>query len=149
MFQWMRSDERDLYKSTIATLAQDRRLRPVFIQKKSVTEQIAWIHKTLQLKTCNMIGEHLLQVFFMKGQEKILVTFCDSMGIEHDGKGSVDGDLPETLDANKLKSAVDTLLAEYSPQLTTLYLQVFNMQTEGGWSTLSDLLASDDRLKLN
>lgn len=149
MLQWMRNDERDLYKSTVATLAQDRRLRPVFIQKKSVAEQFAWIHKTLQLKTSNLIGEHLFQVYFMKGQEPLLIAFCDAMEIPHDGKGSVEGDLPDTLDADKLKAAVDTLLASHSPQLVTLYLQVFNLQTQNGWESLTQLLASDERLKLN
>lgn len=148
MFQWMRNEERDLYKTTVATLAQDRKLRPVFVLKKSVPEQIAWLHKTLKLKSCDMIGEHLFQVYFMKGQEKMLVTFCDTMGIEHDGKGSVDGDLPESLDAAKLKEAVDKLIEESGAKLTTLYLQIFNLQTENGWDSLTEILEKDERLTL-
>ena len=45
----------------------------------------------------------------MKGQQPLLIDFCDSMGIEHNGEGSVEGDLPETLDDEKLKATVDTL----------------------------------------
>lgn len=149
LFQWMRDEERDLYKHTIATLANDRKLRPVFIQKKSVADQIAWAHKTLKLKSSNMIGEHLFQVYFMQGQQDLLVAFCDAMGIEHDGKGSVDGALPETLDADTLKAAVDTLLDKFDPQLVSLYLRVFNLQTENGWKSLTELLASDERLALS
>ncbi|MFC5051288.1 hypothetical protein ACFPK9_11785 [Rubritalea spongiae] len=149
LFQWMRDEERDLYKHTIATLANDRKLRPVFVQKKSVADQIAWMHKTLKLKSSNMIGEHLFQVYFMQGQQELLVAFCDAMGIEHDGKGSVDGDLPETLDADKLKAAVDTLVEKFDPQLVSLYLRVFNLQTDNGWDNLTKLLASDERLALN
>ena len=148
MFQWMRDEERDLYKTTVATLAQDRKLRPVFVTKKSVPEQIAWLHKTLKLKSCDMIGEHLFQVYFMKGQEKMLVSFCDSMGIEHDGKGSVDGELPETLDADKLKAAVDKLIEENGEKLTALYLSVFNLQTESGWDSLTELLEKDERIAI-
>lgn len=149
LFQWMRDEERDLYKHTIATLANDRKLRPVFVQKKSVADQIVWAHKTLKLKSSNMIGEHLFQVYFMQGQQDLLVAFCDAMGIEHDGKGSVDGALPETLDADTLKAAVDTLLEKFDPQLVSLYLRVFNLQTENGWESLTELLASDDRLALS
>jgi hypothetical protein len=147
LFTWMRTDERDLYKSTVATLANDRKLRTVFIQKKSVAEQIAWMHKTLKLKSSDMIGEHLFQVYFMQGQQALLVAFCDAMGIEHDGKGSVDGALPETLDTDKLKAAIDTLLESFDSHLVSLYLRIFNLQTQNGWENLTEILASDERLQ--
>jgi hypothetical protein len=70
------------------------------------------------------------------------------MGIEHDGKGSVTGDLPESLDAAKLDEAVDTLVGAYDPKLVTLYLHVFNLQAAGGWDSLTAKLAADERLKL-
>lgn len=144
----MRDEERDLYKSTVATLAQDRKLRTVFIQKKPVPAQIAWMHQTLKLKSSNMIGEHLFQVYFMQGQQALLIAFCDAMGIEHDGKGAVDGELPADLDADKLKAAVDTLIESNDPQLVSLYLRVFNLQRAGGWDSITAILASDERLAL-
>ena len=147
LFTWMRNEERDLYKTTIATLANDRKLRPVFVQKKSVAEQIAWMHKTLKLKSSDMIGEHLFQVYFMQGQQSLLVAFCDAMGIEHDGKGSVDAALPEALDTDQLKAAIDILLVDFEPQLVSLYLNIFSLQTESGWENLNEILASDERLK--
>ena len=148
LFTWLRNDERDLYKNTVASLAQDRKLRPVFVTKKSLPDQFAWMHKTLKLKSTDMMGEHLFQLWFMKGQEELLVTFCDAMEIPHDGKGSVDGDLPDSLDAEKLKGAVDALLEKYDAKLVTAYLTVFNLQTENGWDSVTALLGSDDRLKL-
>jgi len=148
LFTWLRTDEKDLYKNTVASLAQDRKLRPVFIQKKTFPNQIAWLHKTLKLKSTDMMGEHLFQLFFMKGNEDLLVTFCDAMDIEHDGKGSVEGELPDTLDADKAKAAVDTLLEKFDTKLVTAYLYVFNLQSEGGWDSISAILESDDRLKL-
>ena len=148
MFMWMRETDRDLYKTALGSLATNRKLRPAFIQKKPATEQIAWMHKTLQLKTSDMIGEHLLQVYFMKGQENMLVTFCDALGIPHDGKGQVEGDLPETLDPDKLKTAIDSLLETHDPALVTLYLHTFNIQTPDGWTALSDALTNDERLQL-
>jgi|TARA_B110000908_G_scaffold41145_1_gene49986 hypothetical protein len=148
LFTWLRNEEKDLYKNTVTSLAQDRKLRPVFIQKKSLPDQYKWLHKTLKLKSTDMMGEHLFQLFFMKGNEELLVTFCDAMGIEHDGKGSVEGELPKELDAAKAKGAVDALLAKFDPNLVTAYLYVFNLQTEGGWDSITALLESDDRLKL-
>jgi len=32
--------------------------------------------------------------------------------------------------------------------VVTLYLQVFNLQRPGGWEAVSELLQSDERLKL-
>lgn len=84
----------------------------------------------------------------MKGQQDILKTFCDGMGIEHDGSGQVEGDLPETLDADKLKTTTDSLLEGNDSKLITLYLRIFNLQRPNGWDTLAALLESDDRLKL-
>jgi hypothetical protein len=148
LFTWLRNEEKDLYKNTVTSLAQDRKLRPVFIQKKSLPDQYKWLHKTLKLKSTDMMGEHLFQLFFMKGNEELLVTFCDAMGIEHDGKGSVESELPKELDAAKAKGAVDALLAKFDTNLVTAYLYVFNLQTEGGWDSITALLESDDRLKL-
>ncbi len=148
LFTWLRNEEKDLYKNAVSSLANDRKLRPLFIQKKSFPDQIAWLHKTLKLKSTDMMGEHIFQLYFMKGNEELLVTFCDAMGIEHDGKGAVEGELPETLDATKTKEAVDLLLSKFDSKLVTAYLYVFNLQTTGGWDSITAILESDDRLKL-
>jgi len=42
-FMWMREEERELYKTAIATLAEPKKLRPAFIQKKPVPDQINWL----------------------------------------------------------------------------------------------------------
>jgi hypothetical protein len=100
MLDWFRANDRNVYKSAVATLAGNRKLRPVFIEKKPLAEQYAWIHKTLKLNACNTIGEHLLQAYLMAGQQSMLAMFCDGMGIPHDGKGSVVGDLPKNSTRN-------------------------------------------------
>ena len=148
MLDWFRDHDRNVYKSAVATLAQSKKLRLVFIQKKPLPEQYAWILKTLRSKTADTIGEHLLQAWFMAGNQEMLAKFCDAMEIEHDGKGSVTGDLPKDLDAAKLDGAVDTLVGAYDPKMVTLYLHVFNLQRPGGWETLTAKLEGDSRLTL-
>lgn len=149
MFMWMRETDRNLYKTALGSLASNRKMRLPFLQKKPVTEQIAWMLKTLQLKPSDMIAEHLLQVYFMQGQENMLVTFCDSLDIPHNGKGQVEGSLPDTLDPDKLKTAIDALLEQNDPALVALYLHTFNLQSPEGWSALSAALEQDDRLQLS
>ncbi|MDB4354003.1 hypothetical protein N9Z02_01730 [Akkermansiaceae bacterium] len=149
MCQWLRENDKNLYNTAVGSLAANRKLRPIFIQKKKPADQCAWLHKTLKLRTSDTVGEHLFQVYFMKGQQEILKAFCDGMDIKHDGEGQVEGDLPEELSADKLASTVDTLVAAHDPKLITLYLRVFNLQRLSGWETLSDILTSDARLKLS
>ena len=148
MLDWFRANDRNVYKSAVATLAGNRKLRPVYIQKKSLPEQYAWIHKTLKINACDTVGEHLLQAFLMAGQQSLLAMFCDGMGIPHDGKGSVVGDLPKKLDAARLTETIDRLLGLFDAKLLTLYLHCFNLQVPGGWADLTEKINSDPRLTL-
>ena len=148
MLDWFRANDRNVYKSAVATLAGNRKLRPVFIQKKSLAEQYAWIHKTLKLNACDTIGEHLMQAYLMAAQQSMLAMFCDGMGIPHDGKGSVVGDLPKSLEPERLATTIGQLIDLFDPKLLTLYLHCFNLQVPGGWPDLTAMLASDARLLL-
>jgi hypothetical protein len=148
MLDWFRANDRNVYKSAVASIAAKRKLRPVFVQKKTLAEQYAWIHKTLKMKDCDIIGEHLLQVWLMAGNQDLLISFCDHMAIPHDGKGAVEGELPDTFDPEKLAATVEHLLATHDPRLVTLYLLVFNLQRPDGWPQLSDLIASHSQLSL-
>ena len=148
LLDWFRANDRNVYRSAVATLATNRKLRPVFVEKKSMAEQYAWIHKTLKLKPCDTIGEHLLQAYLMSAQQSLLGMFCDGLGIPHDGKGSVVGDLPKKLDAARLDTTIDRLVDIFDPKLFTVYLHCFNMQVPGGWPELTTKIESDDRLVL-
>ncbi len=148
ILDWFRANDRNVYKSAVATLATNRKLRPVFVQKKTLPDQYAWILKTLKLNACDTIGEHLLQAYLMSAQQSLLGMFCDGLGIPHDGKGSVVGDLPKKLDAERLSTTIDKLVDIFDPKMLTLYLRCFNLQVPGGWPELTAKLESDERLKL-
>jgi len=144
---YMRKEEREVYKSALATLASGRRLRPVFIQKRPLDKQLLWIADSLKLRTGDAVAEQLLQVWLLKANKEMLIAFLDKMGIGHDGEGSVD-ELPEELDAEKLGEAIDFLLADYPPDAVKIYLHLFRSQRPGGWESLATLLAEDERLAL-
>ena len=148
ILDWFRANDRNVYKTAVATLASNRKLRPVFVQKKPLTEQYAWVHKTLKLNACDTIGEHLLQAYLMSAQQSMLAMFCDGLGIPHDGKGSVVGDLPKKIDAERLSSTIDRLVDIFDPKMLTMYLRCFNLQVPGGWPELTNVLETDSRLKL-
>ncbi len=145
---FFRNEQRDIYKTTVATLAVQKKLRPVFVQKKPVPAQIAWLIKTLKQRPSDTVAEHLLQVWLLKTQKDMLITFVAALGIEHDEEGGVE-DLPETIDPEKLKEGIDLLLEKNPAPLVTLYLSVFQLQQPGGWPEIAEALAKDERLQLS
>ena len=120
IFQYLRDEQKEVYQASLASLTQNRRLRPVFIQRKPVAQQIVWLLKNVQLKGSNEIAEHVLQLWLMKAHQAVLVEFLDGNGIEHDGEGAAD-DLPDDLDAKKLKATVEKLLADHDYEVIKKY----------------------------
>jgi hypothetical protein len=148
MLDWFRANDRNIYRTAVNSLTSNRKLRPVFVEKKPLADQYAWILKTLQLRSSDSIGEQLMQAYLMAGQQPMLAAFCNGLGIPHDGKGVVTGELPAQLDADQLSTTIDTLIESHDPKLVTLYLLCFNMQTPNGWPALTEKLATDPRLTL-
>lgn len=147
ILNWFRDYDKNAYKTLISSLASDRKLRPAFVQKKSIAEQYSWVLKTLQLKSSEGIGLQVLQTYLLSAQQSMLAMFCDGLGIPHDGKGSVIGQLPKDLDSEKLDVTIDKLLSLFDAQIFILYLHCFNMQVEEGYSALNNKLSNDERLK--
>ena len=144
---YLRNEEREVYKSTLATLATGRRLRPVFIQKRPLEGQISWMKQSLKLKSAESVAEQVLQVWLLKSKKDMVIGFLDAVGIEHDGDGSVE-ELPEEIDVEKLNVAVEKMIELNSADEVKLYLHMFQSQRPGGWEALGKLLEEDERLKL-
>lgn len=148
MMNWFRENNREIYKSVIASVAKERKLRPVFVQQKPLAEQYDWVLRNLRVKRFDSIGEHVMQAYLMSAQQSMLAMFCDGLGIAHDGKGAVVGDLPKGLDAERLEGTVERLVDLFDPKMLTMYLRCFNLQVDGGWPELTAKLEADARLVL-
>lgn len=146
VFQFLRDEQREVYSASLASLASNRKLRPVFIQRKPAAAQVEWLAKNIKLRSSGEIAEHVLQIWLMKAHQKMLVTFLDGVGIDHDGEGAAE-DLPEKLDAKKLKSTVTKLIKDHDPEVVKIYLHVFQMQRPGGWEELDKLIQSTPELQ--
>ena len=146
IIQYLKGEEKEAYKSVLAGLAQSRNLRTIFIQKKPIDKQISWIIDNLKLKTSNEIADQVFQVWLLKAKKDMLIGFLDQLGIEHDGEGSVEGDLPEKLDKKKLTKAVEEMLEKRSEEEVKIYPHLFQSQRSGGWNELNELIGSDERL---
>ncbi|MFM7182255.1 MAG: hypothetical protein ACKO2G_12425 [Verrucomicrobiales bacterium] len=147
ILMYFRENERNVYKTAIGTLAEPKKLRPIFVLQKSVPDQVSWMLKELTHKRGEGVAEQLLQVWLLQARQAMLIQFLDGLGIAHDGKGAVD-DLPDELDREKFPPTIDSLLATFEPTEVAIYLHVFNEQTPNGWAEISQTLESDARLAL-
>lgn len=146
VFQYLRDEQREVYTASLSSLATNRKLRPVFIQRKPAPAQIEWLFKNIRLRGSEEIAEHVIQLWLMKAHQSLLTGFLDGVGIEHDGEGAAE-DLPDDLDAKKLKSTVTRLLKDHDPEIVRIYLHVFQIQRPEGWQEIKDLVAATPELQ--
>ena len=147
ILDWMRNQERAIYRAAVRELGALKKLRPEFIQRKPLQEQFSFIQKMLAWKPSNEIGDHLLQVWLLRKHQDMLITFLNTLDIPHDGNGIVN-ELPETLDKEKLAKAVDELFEKYPAGVASVYLQMFQLQTEDGWDDLAVVVANAPRVTI-
>lgn len=139
--------EKPLYKATIDSLAKQRKLRPVFIERKPREERQAWMREALGRKANEGVAAHLLQIWLIGAHKALLCDFLDALGIAHDENGTIE-DLPDAPPREKLQAAVETLLAKHDRGLVAVYLHAFQALDENGWPTLEAVLSEDERLRL-
>ncbi|MHA3773863.1 hypothetical protein ACXR0O_20200 [Verrucomicrobiota bacterium sgz303538] len=140
--------EKPLYKATVDSLAKQRKLRPVFIERKPRDERFAWLKDTLGKKNNEAIAAHLLQIWLVGAHRQVLCDFLDALGIAHDENGTIDT-LPPAPSKEDLTKAINTLFEKNDPAVVSVYLHAFQALDETGWSTLEELLKEDSRLQLD
>lgn len=146
VFQYLRDEQREVYTASLSSLAANRKLRPVFIQRKPAPAQIEWLVKNVKLRGSGEIAEHVIQLWLMKGHQDVLVGFLDGLGVEHDGEGAAD-DIPDEFDKKKLKSTVEKLLKDHDPEIVKAYIHVFQLQRYEGWPEITELIAATPALQ--
>ena len=139
--------EKPLFKATVDSLAQARKLRPLFVERKPKWERFAWIRENLGRKQNEAIAAHLLQIWLVGAQSKLLCDFLDGLGIAHDENGTLEN-LPPAPPVADLGRAVEELLKNHAQGVVAVYLNAFQALDENGWSSLAELIESDPRLQL-
>jgi hypothetical protein len=147
-FAYLQGEQRELYNATIATLAKQRKFRPVFIERKPPAERHVWMKDALGRAQNASVAAHLLQIWFVSGHSKLLCAFLDGLGIAHDENGTVD-QMPAAPEKTKLLAAIEDLMDRFDPEVVKVYLHAFQaLDDAGGWSTLDEILGEDARLRL-
>ena len=147
IFGYLQHEQAPVFKSVIQALAGQRKLRPVFIERKPRDERYAWVKAALGRKTGDALAAHLLQAWLLGTEVEMLCSFLDSLGIAHEKDGTVEN-LPESPSQEKLAAAIDLLLEKYPAEKVAVYLHAFHdMDSTVTWPPLGELLARDPRLQ--
>lgn len=147
LFSFLQENEKPLYRAAIESLAGQRKLRPVFIERKPRQERAVWMQEALGRKQSAAIAAQLLQIWLIGAHSALLCDFLDALGIAHDENGTLETLPPAPPKKNVLK-AVELCLSKHDPKVVVTYLHAFQALDEQGWSTLAELLAEDPRLAL-
>jgi hypothetical protein len=143
---WILESEKPTYRATLNAVAAARHLRPVFLERQPKTQRHSTMIATLARPALEEVASTLLRTWLVKKHRTMLVDFLNGMGIEN-SEGVVE-DLPPAMDDQKLRAAVDGLLAKYPPETVSVYLHAFNDMNEVNWPNLKGLLETDNRLQL-
>jgi hypothetical protein len=138
--------DKPLYKATMQAVAEARKVRAVFLERQSRAQRHSTMLSTLTRPSMELATGNLIRTWLLKKYKGMLVDFLDALGVKHN-EGVVD-DLPETMEDEKLKSAVETLLAKYPHEAVAVYLNAFKDMNEVNWPNLKTMLESDKRLQL-
>src|SRR5689334_17608229 len=111
--------DKPLYRTTLAAVAEARKLRPVFMERQPRTQRHATMLTTLARPALEMATANLIRTWLLKKYKDMLVDFLDALGITH--KDGVVDDLPASIDDAKLKTAVDALLTKYPSEVVAVY----------------------------
>jgi hypothetical protein len=136
-----------LIETTLDTLAKQRKLRPIFLERKSVEERAKWVQDMLGKTVNNSSAAYFLQIWLVACHTPMLKAFLSALNIPHDENGTIE-ELPSAPDLEALKPAVDKLFAEFDPGVVRVYLHAFQAFDLNGWPSLAILLAEDERLKM-
>lgn len=138
--------DKRIYRAALETIAQSRRLRLVFMERMPREERHAMMLASLVKPPMNLAADGLIRNWLLKKHSGLLVDFLDALGIAHE-TGVVES-LPKQVPDEKLKAAVETLLAKHPAPAVSVYLHAFNSMNDETWANLDTMLHEDSRLYL-
>jgi hypothetical protein len=138
--------DKPLYRATLGSVAEARKLRPVFFERQPKPQRHEAMLASLAKPSLEMIAANLIRGWLLKKYKGMLVDFLDALAIPH--KEGVVDNLPETMEDEKLRAAVDAVLAKYPREVVGVYLNAFSEINDVQWPNLEAMLKTDTRLQL-
>lgn len=140
------ASDKPLYHATLSAVAEARKVRPAFLEKKPRATRHQDMIQTLTHPNMEPQAGLLIRAWLLKTQTSIITDFLNALGIPH--KEGVVEELPPKLEDDKLNAALDALAAKYPKERIAIYLNVLCATGDVSWPNLEKLLQSDSRLQL-
>ena len=148
IFSWLQNQQKEMYKATVQGLANQRKLRPIFIERRPPAERHTWLKGALSRGVSDALAGHVVQAWLLGANQQMLNDFLDALEIQHGEDGTVD-ELPQSPTREKLGTAIDGLLAKYPVEEVAVYLHAFqSMDSSVSWVPLGELLEEKPELHL-
>jgi hypothetical protein len=139
------ADDKDMYRATLAAIAQAGKVRPVFLERQPRAQRHPSMIAALSRPGLDLIASNLLRSWLLKKHSAVLIDYLDALGVPH--KNGVVENLPDTVEDAKLNAAIDGLLAKHPREVVTVYLHAFNSMNDTRWANLDAMLKNDARLQ--
>ncbi len=140
------ASDKDLYRVALVSVAQAKKVRPMFLERQSKAERFRTMAVALRRSDLQMVAGNVLSGWLVKNQQPLLIDFLTALHIPH--QNGVVETLPATVEDQKLHDAVELLLGKYPPEVVGLYLRAFHDMNEADWPNLKKILSEDVRLML-
>ena len=138
-------NNRDMYRVTLNSVAEARKLRPAFLERTPRAKRNVEIAAMLAKPRLEIISANLLRDWLMSAQKSMLCDFLNALDVAHKD-GAVE-DLPATIDDVKLKNAIEGLLTKYPVEEVSVYLNAFFTMNDARWPNLQAALENEPRLQ--
>ena len=146
IIEFNHASEKKLYRAALETVAQSRKVRAVFLERQPRVERCAAIAASLSRPAMHQAADSLLRNWLLKKHTSLLTDFLEALGIQHEN-GVVEA-LPKTVDDERLKVGIESLLARHPREAVAIYLHAFNSMNGENWTNLEVLLRTNPRLRL-
>jgi hypothetical protein len=140
-----REHNKELYHTALATVAEARKLRPAFFERRPRDVRHAEMTAMLSRPRLELVAANLLRDWLMKQETPMLADFLDKLAIPHKD-GAVEN-LPPAIEDPALQAAVDLLLSKYPPEEVSVYLNAFYTMNDVRWHNLETMLKESPRLQ--
>jgi hypothetical protein len=139
-------NDKDAYRLALQAVAESKKVRPVFLERKSRGDRNKEIVSMLGKPRLELAAANLLRAWLLRKHKQMLIDFLNGISVKHN-EGVID-DLPKSIEDAKLKQAIETLLGKYPAEEVSVYLNAFRSMNEVSWDNLKKLLEEDSRLQL-
>ncbi len=145
ILEYAHENNKDLYRAAMGAVAEARKLRPAFFERRPRAIRHTEMTATLSRPRLELMAANLLRDWLMKEKKAMLADFLDKLSIAHK-EGAVDN-LPATVEDANLKEAIDLLLSKYPAEEVAVYLNAFYTMNDVRWPNLEAMLKDDPRLQ--